>query len=388
MKIQRDLAFTPEEYRSRLEHVRTTMAARDLDALLVHTPENICYLSGHHTPGYYYMQVLLIPREGEPMLVLRRLEQRGTEATSWLAQDRVVPYDDTDNPIGAVVRTLGEMKLDHGRLAVEKSGWFLPIDKYEELVSALPRAATVDGSGIVEQQRKVKSPAELRYIRQSCRMAEKGMQAVVDHFRHGMSENELSGFVHKALVENGAEWPGLPVFLSSGHRTLIPHATWSAKVIEPGDNILVELTGVTRRYAGPLFRTFHVGPQRGKLAEHGRIVEEMLTALIEAIRPGATAHEVNAVVAPVTARAGLPGVVTKRAGYSVGLNYPPDWGEGVFLDLKNGDPTVLEAGMVFHLPVTLRVPGEAPLALSETVLVTETGREVLTHFAPRTLIQL
>jgi len=388
MDIKQDLAFTVDEYRGRLSRVQKAMAERSLDGLLVHTPENICYVTGHHTPGYYYMQALIVPREDDPRLVLRRLEQRGTEATSWLDQDRVVPYDDTDSPIDTVVRTLSAMKLDRGRLGVEMSGWFLPIDKYEQLVRALPRATITNGSGIVEQERKVKSPAEIGYIRQSCRMSEQGMQAVVDHFRPGMTENELSAFIHKALVENGAEWPGLPVFLSSGYRTLIPHATWTAKVIEPGDNVLVELTGVTRRYAGPLFRTFHVGPPRGKLAEHGRLGEEMLAALIDAIKPGATSHEVNAVVARVTAKAGLPGVVRKRAGYSVGLNYPPDWGEGVFLDLKDNDPTALRTGMVFHLPVSLRVPNEAPVALSETVLVTETGREVLTNFLPRSLIRL
>jgi Xaa-Pro dipeptidase len=114
----------------------------------------------------------------------------------------------------------------------------------------------------------------------------------------------------------------------------------------------------------------------------------MLQAIIEAIRPGVTSHEVNAVVGAVTAKAGLPGVVRKRAGYSVGLNFPPDWGEGAFLDLKNDDPTVLRAGMVFHVPASLRLPEEAPVALSETVLVTESGREVLTNFSPCKLIAL
>jgi Xaa-Pro dipeptidase len=388
MKIRSDLAFPTEEYRSRLGRIRQTMSERGLDALLVHTPENICYATGHHTPGYYYMQMLIVPRAGDPVLVLRRLEQRGIEAFSWLRPEQVAPYDDTENPIAAVVRVLGDMKLDRRRLGVEKSGWFLPIDKYEELVRALSRAEIVNGSGVVEKERMVKSPAEVAYIRQACRISEKGMQAVVDHCRPGMTENALAGCVHKALVENGGEWPGLPVFLSSGHRTLIPHATWSDKVIGEGDHVLVELTGVVKRYAGPLFRTFHVGPPPAKLVEHAGLVEEMLQAIIEAIRPGVTSHEVNAVVGAVTAKAGLPGVVRKRAGYSVGLNFPPDWGEGAFLDLKNDDPTVLRAGMVFHVPASLRLPEEAPVALSETVLVTESGREVLTNFSPCKLIAL
>ena len=78
--------------------------------------------------------------------------------------------------------------------------------------------------------------------------------------------------------------------------------------------------------------------------------------------------------------------VLKRAGYSVGLNFAPDWGEGGFLDLRTNNDTALEAGMVFHLPQTVRVGDALPTAVSETVLVTENGCEVLTDFEPRDLI--
>lgn len=388
MKIQKTLAFTEEEYGARVARVRATMAKQDLDCLLVHTPENICYLSGYQTPGYYYVQMLILPLRTEPMLIVRRLEQGNVDAFSWLGRERSIGYLDTDSPVSIIVGTLGELGLDRKRLGIDLAGFFLPIDKYQELKSRLPNAKLVNGSGIVERERAVKSPAEIAYIRQACRISEKGMQAVVDHCRAGMTENELAGHVHKALVENGGEYPGLPVFLSSGHRTLIPHATWTEKRIDLGDHVFVELTGVVKRYAGPLFRTFSLGHPSQELARHAGITEDILAAVIEAIRPGVTSHDVNSVVGEVTARAGLPGSVTKRAGYSVGLNFPPDWGEGVFLDLKTNDPTVLQPGMVFHVPQSLRLPGEAPVAISETVLVTDAGHEVLTNFSPRKLIVL
>lgn len=393
MKIERTLAFAEDEYRTRLANVRKSMADRQLDALLLSVPENICYLAGYHTAGYYYVQVLIVPLERDPVLVLRRLEQPSLEAYSWFRPDQGVPYDDSEDPTRVIARVLTELGLARGHLAVEKSGFFFPVDKYEGLVQALPNARLLNGTGVVEQQRAVKSPAEIAYIRQACRISELGMQAVVDHCRAGMTENELAAHIHKAVVEHGGEYPGLPLFVSSGHRTLVPHATWSDKVIRDGDNVLVELTGVVCRYAGPLYRTFVMGTPPPKLVEHAVVVEDMLTAVIETLRPGVTAHEVNAVRGTVTARAGLPSIVTdrvvaKRAGYSVGLNFPPDWGEGYFLDLKQNDPTVLRSGMVFHIPQTLRVPGEMPFSLSETVLLTEAGREVLTQFQPRKLIVL
>ena len=63
--INKQLAFSVEEYGSRIERVRTRMADQDFDALLLHTPENICYLSGYHTSGYYYLQTLIISQAHE-----------------------------------------------------------------------------------------------------------------------------------------------------------------------------------------------------------------------------------------------------------------------------------------------------------------------------------
>ena len=194
---------------------------------------------------------------------------------------------------------------------------------------------------------------------------------------------DVAAEVHRTVVAMGSEYPGLPLFLSSGPRTLVPHATWSGRRIRRGDNVFVELTGVVERYAGPLFRTLLLGRPDARVADRARVAEDMLAAVIDAIRPGATSGDVNA--AATRAARQLGGGVIKRAGYSIGLNYPPDWGEGAFLDLKAGDPTVLLPGMVFHVPQTVRMPGEMPVAISETVLVTATGSEVLTDF-PRSLV--
>jgi Xaa-Pro dipeptidase len=74
----------------------------------------------------------------------------------------------------------------------------------------------------------------------------------------------------------------------------------------------------------------------------------------------------------------------KRLGYSMGIGFAPGWGEGHFLHLSKGDPTVLEAGMVFHMPPALRVYSVVGVGCSETVAVTDEGVEVLTSF-PREL---
>jgi Xaa-Pro dipeptidase len=189
------------------------------------------------------------------------------------------------------------------------------------------------------------------------------------------------------MIALGCEFPGLPPFIGSGQRTYIPHVQWTSKIIEKGDNVPVELTGVTQRYAGPIFRTFFVGNASPKMKSDFEVVKDQLEAAIGAIKPGITSHEVDAAAKKAAEKHGRLQSFTKRTGYSIGLNYAPDWGEGHFLDLKENDRTVIEAGMTFHMPMSLRADGELAVAVSESVLVTKTGCEVLTKY-PRELLEV
>jgi Xaa-Pro dipeptidase len=385
LKISKALAFTVEEYRDRLDRIRKGMVKKGLDALALSTPENICYVTGFHTSGYYYPQIVVVTPDQDPIIVIRAFEAKNVDAHSWLDTSRRTTFGDSDRPMEVVASKLGELGLERKRVGIEMSGWFLSLNNFRDLEKLLPNARFVDGSGIVEFERSVKSPAEIAYIRKSCRVSEQGIQAAADNCRAGISENALAGHIHKAMVENGGEYTGLPLFIGSGHRALIPHVNWSEKIIETGEAVLVELTGVTKRYAGPLFRTLVVGKPSPKMTGYAEIVDEMVDTVVGAIRPGVTSHAVNEAATAAAREAGRG--ITKRAGYSIGLNFPPDWGEGLFLDLKKDDPTVLRPGMTFHIPQSMRIEGEAPIATSETVLVTDTGCEVLTHFR-RGLIQV
>ena len=100
--------------------------------------------------------------------------------------------------------------------------------------------------------------------------------------------------------------------------------------------------------------------------------------------PGVTSGSVNQVCLETYERHGYK--VLKRAGYSMGINFPPGWSEGNFLDLSRDNPIVLEPGMVFHCPQPYRVAGQQTISTSETVVVTKDGCEPLTNF-PRQLFR-
>lgn len=386
MEFTPEIAFAVPEFQARLDSLCARIEAAGLDGLVISIPENVTYISGWHTPGYYYPQFVVVRPGHKPLIVLRGLEALGLPVRSWFGAGQLITFADVESPMEKLRDALVRIGLDCGTVGLETHGWFFTLDMYQELARLCPNLKTRGSDWMVEALRKVKSPAEINYIRVACKQTEVGMAAAVKNFRVGMSEAELAAFIHKAMIEIGCEYVGLPHFVMSGYRQLAPHSVWSPeKKIVPGEAVFLELCGSWNRYAGALFRTLSVGKPGDGMVANMAVAEAMLDASIEAIRPGVTAGEVNAAVGHVAEKNGV--LIRKRCGYSMGLNFAPDWGEGFFLELADGDSTVLEPGMVFHLPETVRRPKEPLVAVSETVLVTETGCEPLTSF-PRGLIEV
>src|SRR5262249_11745174 len=156
---------------------------------------------------------------------------------------------------------------------------------------------------------------------------------------------------------------------------------WSSKRIERGESVILEIGGAVHRYNAALMRTVSVGPPAEKLEHMAKASEEANRALYEAIRPGVAAQEVHRICQAVFEKAGLLHLRrTNRSGYSIGIAFPPDWGEGHILSLKESERSALQPGMTFHIPSAIREYGVFGASFSETVLVTDVGCELLTNF--------
>jgi Xaa-Pro dipeptidase len=189
VKVPSNLAFAPAEYRERLARVRRTMVEHDIAGLVLHSPENICYLGGFHTPGYYWLQFLVVALEGDPILIVRSLERWSVNAFSWLDPDQTVMYTDTENPIAALIGVCRRMNLERARIGLEMDSFFLPNSRYEEIKRDLGAVTLVNGSGIVERERAIKSPAEIAHLRTACPISEDAISPVVAHSTAGMHGN-------------------------------------------------------------------------------------------------------------------------------------------------------------------------------------------------------
>ena len=371
--LGRECAFEREELLGRQARARQALAAAGLDLLVVTGPENIFWLTGQQTPGYYTFQALFFPADGEPFFLIRQLESLNCRANSYI--EDIVTYQDDETPAAAAVKLLRARGLTAAKLAIEKRGWFLTVALFQELEAAFGEVA--DGSGLIEPLRQVKSPAEIANLERAAVYADAGMRAAYDALAAGASENDLVAAMFRASVAAGSEYFGMEPLVSVGARSGVPHGTWRRGVLANGDPAFLELAAVHNRYHSALMRTAWIGPPPDLARRMYDTCLEALQAALEALKPGATCAEVHAACQAKIDAAGFTDAFRKRTGYATGVSFAPDWGEGNVLSLFRGVERVIEPGMAFHIPPALRDYGVFTVGVSETAVVTETGCRVL-----------
>ncbi|MBB5158301.1 M24 family metallopeptidase [Saccharopolyspora phatthalungensis] len=370
--------FTAEEYHARVSTLRKALREHELDAAVVHTPENVCYLSGHATPGYYTYQCLVVTAAGDVAVLSRETETVNAGETTHL--EHIVGYPDTADPVQATVDLLAEMAPNARAVGVEARSWFFPPALFAQLTGKLEAtgARIVHVDDTLAGQRLIKSAAEIEQIRAAAASTNAGMAAAARAAVPGASEREVAAAAFSGLIKTGSEYFGMEPFVASGPRAGTIHASWSDRVIGANEPVLLEMSATVGRYNAPLMHTVWTGELSGQAAAMAGACADARAATLAEVRPGGSPAAAHQICKEVIAEAALAHTYRKRSGYSVGIAFAPDWGEGHILSLKETEERTFEPGMVVHVVPTLRISGVAGIGLSATVLVTEDGHEVLT----------
>ena len=353
------------------------MAAAELDAFVAFGPENINYLTGHDTPAYQYMQACLVTHDEPPVNLVRSIDASNTLLRSW--SRRAVAYADQDDPVATLVAMVRELLPRGARIGAEDRAFFVTPRRYRQLAEALESTGYVlIGSHLVNQSRLIKSAEEMEKFRSAGRITARAMRMAIDTSAEGVDENVIAAAVWAELVGQGGEFPGLPPFIVSGPRCSLGHATWSGRRLAKGDPLNFEIPGVVGRYVAPLFRTGSVGRPSSEMRTIEAACLSSLDLLLGAIRPGVCIADLHRMNADNFAKRGF--TLGHRTGYSVGVGYAPDWGEGDTLSIVDGETREVAAGMVFHLVPGIYLPGRMAVVISETVAVTADGVYRITNF--------
>ncbi|MFP4295581.1 MAG: ectoine hydrolase [Halothiobacillaceae bacterium] len=370
MRQRDDMTFPMEEYERRLKELRTRMAERLLDAVVISDPENLMYLTDYQTTGYSFFQALVIPLVDEPFMITRAMEESNVHARTWVEITR--PYPDTGDAIQMLVSALKEFGLANKSIGYERNSYFFAAYQQDALHTTLTGGQLLDCFGIVECGRRTKSRYEIEIMRKAALATEAGMRAGIEACRAGVTENEIGAEISAAMFRAGGEPPAVMPYVTSGPRTMIGHATWEGRVVQPGEHVFMEVGGCYRRYHTAMMRTVVLGEPTELMLEAQERMKTALQRVKQLIRPGVTVSDADNLVRSIMTVDDRHGKLITRSGYSIGIAFPPSWDEGYILSLNHGDKTVLREGMTFHIiPWAWGVDGDKTCGISDTIYITE-----------------
>jgi Xaa-Pro dipeptidase len=180
------------------------------------------------------------------------------------------------------------------------------------------------------------------------------------------------------MIEAGGTYPGFGPFIRPASRLGEEHTTWGSGGLVHGDTVFLEMSGCVHRYHAPMGRLVHVGAVPNSARTMAAVCQDAFAAVVETLRPGVLARDVYAAWQRVADRAGLEHYRRHHCGYLVGIGCAPSWtGGNRVVGLRHDSERVIEQGMTFHILSWLMGTGKGDYFMSNTVLLSAAGAEVL-----------
>jgi Xaa-Pro dipeptidase len=313
--------------------------------------------------------------------------------TTRLDEDHILTYPEAyvelpaHHPAERFAEVLGARGWGNGRIGIEGDAYYTTPKVDWVLRQVLPKAEIIDADLLVSWVRAVKSAAEIDYMRQAAQIAQRAMTVAIETIRPGVRECDAAAEIVRAQLrgtdEFGGDYPAIFPIVLAGKKSSASHSPWSDEPFRDGQAVVLEVSGCRRRYHAALCRTLHLGIPPDNYRRLAEVVRVGHDEALRAVRPGNTCEDVEAAW-----RRSLRGTgFTKesRLGYTIGLAYPPNWGERT-ASIRRGDTTKLLPNMTFHLLGGLWLE-EWGYELSETIRVTDDGFEALTNFRRQLFVE-
>ncbi|MFI5022519.1 MAG: M24 family metallopeptidase [Alphaproteobacteria bacterium] len=357
--------FTPDEFAGRLARLRARMRAAEVDLALFDELEAMAWLSGYGNSENRWRSVA-IPLEGEPFFFIRALDAGPCRARIWF--EDVVTFKDWEDPMKGLAQALGARRLARARIGVNLGSYCLSVARF------------VDLGALADELRLIKSPAEIGLLRKAARIADEALGRAAAECVRGGSERAAAKAAMAAFVDLGAD-PDRPGPISRARGWDFLHGHLGDEALAEGEVVHLEIVPRVGGYSARVMRCAAVGAPPADFVRAAERLAALQDEQIAAIKPGAVAEEVDAILRDGILSAGLRQSVDNITGYTLGYYSHATPRTSDFTRIFcPGARWRIEPGMVFHMYVSA-----AGASFSETVLVTQAGGERLTRL-PRTLI--
>lgn len=363
--------FAAAEFVARARRVTEHLVERGLAFALFDEIEAMTWLTGYGNSENRWRCVGMGPG-GAPFFLIRALDATPCRARSWI--EDVPSFRDWEDPMPVLRGALAARGLDGARIGLDFGSYGMPLARFAALRAAVPGVEWVDIGPLVWELRLCKSEAEIGLLRRAAGIADAALAEAAAACRVGATQRDAATVAQAAFMRLGAD-PGPPGPISAGRGWDFLHGHLTDETLAPGDVVHIELTPRIAGYSARVMRCVSVGPPSPALAAAAGTLAALQARQIDAMRPGALAGAVDAILREGVLAEGLREAYDNITGYTLGLYAPAGPRTSDFTRIFTPGATwVLEAGMVFHMYASA-----AGASISETVLVTPGAPERLTR---------
>ncbi|MBM4067602.1 MAG: aminopeptidase P family protein [Planctomycetes bacterium] len=372
--------FSAEEFAGRRARARDAIGRAGLDWLLLFHPVSIRWLTGSDAKSYQEFQCLPLSARPGPLTILTREGERNEFRDDALVDEiHTFGGPEPEDPVEAFARLAAALDLRSARVGMEVPAYYLHPHHYARIQELLGKALVAEPTNLVHDLTLVKSAPELEYIREAGRRADAAMTVFARALREGVSELELAGEVHHALLTAGSGLAASPINLVSGERSCFSHGAPTERRLRRGDFGNIEYGATCKRYTATIGRQFCIGPPTPRMRELYTLVRAAADACIAQIRGGVPAVIPHEAARRVIQESGLDHGRVHTSGYGLAPGFPPTWGEPIHM--FGGSTYTLQTSMVVSVepPVFL---GDERLGarIIDNVVVTDDGAELLSSY--------
>ncbi len=350
-------------FESRQKALRRKLVARKLPSLMVTKPASVFYLTGFRGSAGIVIwsdseAILLV----DPRYTLQALDQaHGVEVV-----------EVRDGLLRAAGRWFKKRRVK--RTGFEESS--LTWAEFQALRREAPAAMEWQpAANLLETLRVVKDDLEISQIREACRLTAEVYEEMIGEVRPGISESDVAAELEFRMRRKGAEGAAFETIVASGARAALPHARASAKLLKPGELVILDLGAILGGYMADMTRTIYLGtPPRRVRSLYGSVLNAQERAM-ESLHAGVRAQEVDMAARSSLAQQGLADHFTHSTGHGVGIEIHE------LPRLGKSEKKRVPAGAVVTVEPGIYLKDFGGIRIEDTVLVTEAGTEILTQAA-------
>jgi len=353
----------------RLAALRSALAARENDAMLVTSLPNIRYLT-----GFSGSAALLVVFAHAPSVLITDFRY-AVQVHEEVGDHATIRIELTSLWTG--LRDVLAAAEDGTRIAFESA--HVVFADYERIADFGARWQWKGSVGLVEALRERKDDGELGLIREAVRIAEAALERTIAEVRVGLSERQVAGILEHHLRELGSDAPPFETIVAAGERAALPHARASARTLQAGEFLLIDFGATFGGYCSDITRTFALQSVKPEMQHVHDIVREATLSASAGVRAGMRGRDADAIARGYIESRGFGDLFGHSLGHGIGLEVH----EGPRV-ARTADAPLVERAVVTIEPGIYK-PGWGGVRIEDDVYLAEDGPQVLTSF-PRELI--